>query len=44
VEYLVENEVNINKENKGWVTPLFNTCISGNKDLVEYLIEKGANI
>ena len=44
MEYLVENKTNINKENKYGRTPLFNACERGNKDLVEYLVEHGADI
>ena len=42
MEYLVEHGVDINKENKNGKTPLNYARKSRNKDLVQYLVEYGA--
>ena len=38
------NGLDINHENKNGKSLLFNACFSGNKYLVEYLVELGADI
>ena len=40
----MEHGAYINKENLFGVTPLFYVCKSGNEDLIEYLVDHGANI
>ena len=40
----MEHGADINKENRNGETVLFGACVSGNKDLVEYLVEHGADI
>jgi len=44
VKYLVEHELDINKESIEGLTPLFNACKSGNLNLVKYLIRLGVDI
>ena len=39
-----KREANIKQKNKDGRTPLFNACSSGNKDLIEYLVEHKAEI
>ena len=34
----------INKENIYGETPLFHACLSGNNEVVKYLIEQGADL
>jgi ankyrin repeat protein len=40
----VEHGAYINKENRNGEIVLFIACKSGNKDLVEYLVEHGADL
>jgi len=40
LKYLVEHGADINKENIFGEIPLFKACKSGNKDIVEYLVEQ----
>jgi len=44
VKYLVEHGINIKIVNMNGYSPLFMTCKSGNKSLVKYLVELGADI
>ena len=45
VRFLIEREkVNIDTKNESGVTPLICACSSGNLQIAEYLINKGANI
>lgn len=44
VKYLVEQGVNINKENKYRETPIFYACESGNEIIVKYLMEHETDI
>jgi len=44
VKYLVGHEADINKENNRGGTPLFDACLSGNLNLIKYLVELGADI
>jgi len=41
---LIEHGLDINKEDNSVKTPFFDACCSGNKDLVEYLINLGSDI
>jgi len=40
----LKNGADINKKTKNGTTPLSFACYSGNKDLIEYLLENGADI
>jgi len=44
INYLVEHELDINKENQNGKTSLLNACRSGNEDLVQYLVDHRADI
>ena len=45
VDFLLKIEdVDVNMSTKEGVTPLIEACYTGNKDIVEYLIEHGANL
>ncbi len=44
VKFLVEHNIDMNNKGKNSQTPLFYACNDGNENIVEYLMECGADI